>query len=69
MRKKKQYNWRKCWKIDNSASIEVYSDFVRVFGINFTIENLETVIEDKKRDLFYHKEVLKKWRKEFGKNK
>lgn len=60
--------WKLCWKIDCSPPIEVFEDFVRIFGSNIdSIEYLDEAIKRQEKHLEIYKEVKKVWKEKFNK--
>lgn len=69
MIKQKEYKWKECYKLDCSPPVEIFKDFVRVFGTNYELNRLDNQIEDYEARAELFKEIKNKWNKEFGNKK
>ncbi len=64
----KKEEWKLCWKIECTPPIEVYEDYVKIFGSNIdSMEQLNEAIKRQERHLEIYKEVKKVWKEKFNK--
>ena len=57
--------WVKCFKIDCTPAVEVFQDFVRVYGTNIDIKDLDRCIKEVETKAELWREVKQVWVREF----
>ncbi len=58
-------NWELCWKINCTPPLEVYKTHINYFNSNLDLDQLDSLIESKQRDIDLLKEAKEIWKIKF----